>query len=401
MNAKKFFTLALLPICFLNFTGLRLSAAAAPDIVWMTNAHFQPISAVALSSDGNSVASSGLLGGLYGYVDFRRTADAELVKAFPFLQEDILALAISPDGDYLAIGGGGGGESVGKFKVWQFSANKWSYFRYAAQGEYVSMLSFSPDGLLIGLGTDASHFSMYNVTGPTNGNFDDSPHTGRLTAFAFSPASKTLATTGSEGMAKLWDYTNVLSDSSFLKAYGGHTAAINSVQFTSDGLELITASSDTTILIQRVDTGEVRLTLHDEGPVNKIAVSSDGRTLLSAGSKIKFWRLSDGLLLRTFDAETVGVSALDISKDGRFFAYGRQDGTVVLARMPLWITDVIRNDGQLITHWQGGSGLYQLQSRPSLTSGEWQNVGTPTTATSATNTVAGTVFYRVQSLPNP
>ena len=369
--------------------------AASPDIVWATNAYFQPTLSVAFSPDGNSVASGGLEDGFYSYVDLRLTANAQLVKTFPFLHDDVYALAFSPDGDYLVIGGG-------RLDVWQFSRNDWARTPSDTQNNYVTMLAFTPDGVAIGIGTSQSQFRIDPPVSPGGyGAFDEYPHSGRLTAFAFSPTSKTLATTGSEGMAKLWDYTNELSDSSFLKAYSGHTAAINSVQFTPDGLELITASSDSTILVQRVDTGEVRLTLHDDGPVNKIAVSPDGRTLLSAGSTIKFWRLSDGLRLRTFDAEVQGVSALDISKDGRFFAYGRQDGTVVLGRMPVWITDVSRIDGQLITHWQRGSGLYQLQSRSNLISGDWQNVGAPTAATRATNTVAGIAFYRVQSLPNP
>ncbi|HEY2951465.1 MAG TPA: hypothetical protein VGK40_02725, partial [Verrucomicrobiae bacterium] len=60
-----------------------------------------------------------------------------------------------------------------------------------------------------------------------------------------------------------------------------------------------------------------------------------------------------------------------------------------------------QTDSQSVLSWQGGSGLYQLQSRSNLTTGAWQDVGGPTPATSATNTIDGTVFYRVQSLPNP
>ena len=92
---------------------------------------------------------------------------------------------------------------------------------------------------------------------------------------------------------------------------------------------------------------------------------------------------------------------MDISPDGMLFAYGRGDGTLVLARMPWWVESITRTNGALILQWQGGSGLYQLQQRTDLTQGTWQNVGTPTAATAATNAVTSTTFHRVQSLPNP
>ena len=72
------------------------------------------------------------------------------------------------------------------------------------------------------------------------------------------------------------------------------------------------------------------------------------------------------------------------------------DGTPLNPRLDLW------NHSPTGFEWGcGGSGLYQLQQCTNLTSAAWQNVGAPTTATSATNIISGTAFYRVQSLPNP
>ena len=65
---------------------------------------------------------------------------------------------------------------------------------------------------------------------------------------------------------------------------------------------------------------------------------------------------------------------------------------------PLSIT---RAGNQTILKWQGGSGVYQLQSSTSLPGGTWQNVGSATTNTSATNIASSTLFFRVQNLPQP
>jgi hypothetical protein len=96
-----------------------------------------------------------------------------------------------------------------------------------------------------------------------------------------------------------------------------------------------------------------------------------------------------------------GAASVDISANGKLFAYGTANGTVVVARMPLILSEVKRVENQIVLSWQGGSGRYQLQSCTNLIIGTWQNMGGPTVDTTATNTISGTVFYRVQSLPNP
>lgn len=113
-----------------------------------------------------------------------------------------------------------------------------------------------------------------------------------------------------------------------------------------------------------------------------------------------YWHLAKERLLVRYEKETATIRALASTRDGRYFAYGRNDGLLVLAHWPLGIEEIVHTAGQVILRWSGGSGLYQLQSTGDLAGGVWQNVGFPTTATAATNAVTGTVFYRVQSLPN-
>jgi len=55
--------------------------------------------------------------------------------------------------------------------------------------------------------------------------------------------------------------------------------------------------------------------------------------------------------------------------------------------------------GSTVTvNWEGGQPPYQLQRRNSLSSGDWENVGTPTNATQGTDVLGdGMMFYRVSS----
>jgi len=47
-----------------------------------------------------------------------------------------------------------------------------------------------------------------------------------------------------------------------------------------------------------------------------------------------------------------------VASNGKYFAYGRGDGAVLLARVPLWIESITQAGGKITLRWQGGSGLY-------------------------------------------
>jgi hypothetical protein len=64
------------------------------------------------------------------------------------------------------------------------------------------------------------------------------------------------------------------------------------------------------------------------------------------------------------------------------------------------ITSLEVQNANVIVRWQGGGTTNQLQRKSSL-SGSWENVGLPTTASSATNPVVGPVgFFRVMTVGN-
>jgi hypothetical protein len=90
-----------------------------------------------------------------------------------------------------------------------------------------------------------------------------------------------------------------------------------------------------------------------------------------------------------------------MSPRGDAFAYGRHDGTVVVTRVPVFVTEVRQQGAQLILGWLGGSGRYQVQRRANVSGGTWDTVGEPTTGTSLMNVIpGGAAFCRIQSLAN-
>jgi WD40 repeat protein len=177
----------------------------------------------------------------------------------------------------------------------------------------------------------------------------------------------------------------------------GHSKQVKSVDFSADGTMLATASADGTARIWRVaDGGLVRV--FDDGGGSTARFSAGGALLLTLrDGAIRIWRVADGRLMQAY--EQANASCLAVASNGKYFAYGRLDGSVVLARMPVLITYSNLVDSTLTLGWEGGAGLYQVQQATRLDNGVWQDVGeaaTNTTATLSTTREAG--FYRVRSV---
>lgn len=275
---------------------------------------------------------------------------------------------------------------------------------YLADGSGVYSIAWSPDERLVALGRESSTISLRNTTNFT-GNFSGiyalEGHSDDVTSVAFSPNSRLLASGSLDCTCKLWQ----LSDGSILT---------NWVEFTSpvafspvEPLLALTSITGRTALVNYTNGALVRWLEGNGSTVNArqtLDFSPNGRWLGMVNNGIlQIWRVSDGKLMRSYEEPSgAPVYCIDIAPNGKWFAYGNFAGEVVVARLPLLMTGVARQRGQLVLEWEGDTGLYQLQRCTNLNSGMWENVGGPTANTCVTNDLSqATVFYRVQSLPNP
>ena len=78
-------------------------------------------------------------------------------------------------------------------------------------------------------------------------------HTGVVLAVAFSPDGHTLATSGVDSTARLWD----VASHQPIAILTGHNGSIGGVAFSPDGRTLATASPDGTTRLWDLDTGQV------------------------------------------------------------------------------------------------------------------------------------------------
>jgi len=152
-------------------------------------------------------------------------------------------------------------------------------------------------------------------------------HTELVNSVAFSPNGRWLASGSSDKTIKLWD----VATGEELRTLTGHTDFVSSVAFSPDGHWLASGSSDRTIKLWDVATGEELRTLtgHTQG-VGPVAFSPDGHWLASGSSDrtIKLWDMATGRELRTLTGHAIDVQTVAFSPDGRRLASGSVDRTI-------------------------------------------------------------------------
>jgi WD40 repeat protein len=144
---------------------------------------------------------------------------------------------------------------------------------------------------------------------------------------AFAPVSGRLATVGGDNSAIIWD-KSIGEQAAILT---GHTAAVNSLDWSPDEEHIATASEDGTALIWSADEGDrLRELAGHDGPVNQIQWSPAGDRLATVGDDgtARLWGSSDGALEQVFDLEAGVLRTLSWSRDGSRLAVGADDGRI-------------------------------------------------------------------------
>jgi WD40 repeat protein len=292
---------------------------------------------VALAPDGKTVAT----GGLDGTVRLWDTASGQLRTTLTHLLGAIKCIAFAPDGRRLATGAGhialwkdkkssqfiGNIYEPGLVRVWDLMAGKEERtFRAHVGG--LDSLAFSPDGkLLATVGGDGARL-WDAATGkelalfrepvglkhaqallPRPGHNAVLVHLKHQNIFrkpmcqscsvAFSPDSKALAVGQVNGVARTWDVAT-LKERAIFPGQGG---AVHGVAFGRDGNSLITAGAEGVRTWDR-RTGQLRAALPGHKGVFALALSADGRTLVtgSLGRSVKVWRAASPATLARGEA---------------------------------------------------------------------------------------------------
>lgn len=119
------------------------------------------------------------------------------------------------------------------------------------------------------------------------------------------------------------------------RSISGHDGSINALIYHPDGKTLISASDDGTIRLWNPDTGEQKeVWKANNSPVKSLAITKDGKTLVSGGDSVIIWDLKTGRKRVTLWGHDKPINALDVSSNGQIVVSGSEDKTIKIWRMP-------------------------------------------------------------------
>ena len=233
------------------------------------------------------------------------------------------AVAISGNGQYWAAG-----SRRGEVRVWR-EAGQTLHLVWQAHTDTVSALAFGPDERLLASGSWDGTITLWELE-------RDAPlwtvqHTKGVLSLAFTPDGRTLASSGNDATIQLWE-----SQSGTHLQSLQHPGPVFSVAWSSDGRLLASGSSDGRIRVWEIQTTQpaicVAIMAGHTNWIPGLAFAPDGHTLVSASldRTVRLWDLESQRCLHTLERHTDQVIRVAWSRDGHTVASCGLDNTICL-----------------------------------------------------------------------
>ncbi|NNJ09534.1 TIR domain-containing protein [Chloroflexales bacterium ZM16-3] len=190
--------------------------------------------------------------------------------------------------------------------------------------------ALSPSGRLLAIAGGAQIFLWDLQDGRMRSQL--SGHGGRISALAFSPDERSLASASDDRTVRLWRTGDDVASlaSPLLASTPAHPDHVCSVAFSPDGTLLVTGGADRTVRIWRtLDRTLVQTLSGHGGAVEALAFSAVGDVLAvgSRGRSLRLWSIRGWRLLHSIDGHGGALECLAFSPDGSLIASGAADCT--------------------------------------------------------------------------
>ena len=282
-----------------------------------TYSHPVPITALAFTPDGQTLAASG-----YHEITLWSPSTGKLLSRIKNLPERTWSIAISPDGKFLAAASGDPGLS-GELRVYTLpNASEPQILERIS--DMMLVARFSPDGSLLATGGADNTIRIYEVPSFHRRQLIEQ-HADWITDLAFSPDGKHLASASRDKSARVFD----VSTGSMEAAYLGHTEAVLAITWTADGKQIFTAGQDRSIHLWSPANPDKSIAKIPalEGDIYKLATTSDALLACSTDHALRSYSLRTRSVTQTTPT-TDWPYTLAISSKTRDIAVGNYNGII-------------------------------------------------------------------------
>ena len=251
-----------------------------------------PVTALTYTLDGRIVSSAVQ----NGAVVWRTVPSWRLARTIgtgdekSALSNRVLALDFSPDGQWLATGGGVPSRS-GEVKIWKVSDSTLVREITPSHSDTVFSLNFSRDGKYLATASADKFVKIFEAgTGKLVKSL--AGHTHYVLGVNWKADGREIASSGADKVVKLWAFPG----GEQIKTIEDFKKEVTSVRFMGIGGEFLTASGDTRVRSMNEEGKTVREFSGNKGFLFSTAVTPDGQLILGGGqdSVLRIWNAKDG-----------------------------------------------------------------------------------------------------------
>ncbi len=282
------------------------------------------VSAVAIAPDGSWLATAD---GGWTVRRWDAATGKELAK-LPSRYGGVYAVAIAPDGSWLATAGGDG-----TVRSWDAATGK-ERAKLAGQDGAVRAVAIAPDGSWLAAGRIGT-VEIWDVVAKQL-RATMAGHHGPIFAVAIAPDGGWLTSAGADGTVRIWDAATGEERAKLT----GHHGAVSTVAIAPDGSWLATGGSDAMVRIwDAAPTRPTRAALASHRRlVFAIAAAPDGSWLATGGNggTVRIWDAATAQTQATLPGHHDWVEVVAAAPDGRWLATAGSDGTVRIWDVATW-----------------------------------------------------------------
>ena len=244
------------------------------------------------------------------------------------------AATFSPDGQWLATGGGDR-----HIKIWRASGPATGALCHAFDvGSDVLCVAFCPSsgGDRVAAGLYDRTIQLWSVSASAR-LLTLVGHGAKVISVAFSPrdgghaeTGQTLASVSADWTGRIWSIAGPTTGTC-LHILDGHIACVQSIAYSPNGSRLITSSYDHMAKVWSAATGACLKTLNIGGLCCSAAFSPDGR-VIAVVSSMEVWLLDadTGAILHTLRGHTGWIDSMAFAPNGSLLVTGVCNGTAKL-----------------------------------------------------------------------
>jgi len=276
-----------------------------------------PITALAFSADGSQLFVGG-----YHEITVWNVADAQLVRRIENVAERTYAIALSPDGKWLAVAGGMPGR-LGEVRLFDAASGELARV-LATSSDVVLDVAFHPSGeSLAAASADGSISICETVTGQEK--LAISSHSDWVYAVAYNADGSKLASASRDKTAKVFD----TATGDLLVTYSGHAASVQGVAFHPDGEQVYSSGADNKVHCWKIaDAAKTAEVAGTGGEQFRLATGGALCFVPSADKTIRQFQLADRQQERSYGGSEDWVLAAAYHDGTKRLAGGSFDGQV-------------------------------------------------------------------------